>query len=594
LQFEVTNIKGCEYANFEIDDRVTLVAGNNGAGKTSLTRALRVVLARQYPAPAQVNSLLRRGTSQGKISISGDNFDFSYTLPNRKNNETGNPPVISTVAAGVVSVPDLKPAERSTYLQKLIDAEPDKKDLENYLEARLPEWSKTMASEVWTLIDKQGWEKTLKYFTERGTSLKGRWHQTTGESYGSDKAKPEKYMPQGWDSSLEKTSREEIDKKVSDEQHVLESLIRHSAACEQEYKDLEAIADGLTESKNVLFKAQEAEKDADKKFKHCSNLIQALSITAAPKKPADQKSPAPSKPKTIECAGCGMHGLVNGEKLEKYVADAPPDLEAEKKKQELAEFEYQTACKAYSKAKAKYDAERAELQKDLDKASETLKNCHLETGRLTADWHRCQAAAKKMAELGKPSENVASLEDIEKQRSVIEGLQVKRAAYIQKKEADDLHAQVERNQHVIDALDPEGVRGKKLAGKLGEFNEILEEFCEMANYPTIRIDRDMDISYGGEVYDEISEGEQYRVQKIFQLVIADIQDAACVVIDRTEVLDAPGQQGLFILLNKIQMPAVAFMKISKSLCPDLASAGLGKTLWMEGAKLQPIKKAVAA
>lgn len=574
INIEIEDVTGIHKANFNVS-KTTWIYGPNGAGKSTIARAIGFVAARQTPGQKDAHKFVRTGAGKGVVTLTTDEGSYSLTLPSRKNNEKGNPLTISKYAAGLVYLPELKPADLSTELQRCIKAEPTKEDLQAWLTRR--EVPAENTDRAWERIQKYGWDKSLEQYTERGAGLKGQWHQLTGLNFGSDQSSPEKYIPAGWESSFENSSREELEKICAGERSVLENLIRCSAAKEQEFTDLTEVVANKSALEMELGEASDKVKEAETTYR---GLMDAVKKVARPDRP--QLEEIKVEGNLVECSGCGLHGRVFSGKLQKVDQLPPEEIEAIKSRnaEKIAEFEQKKKIS---------DQEIKDKEKIADEAAAELKKAHTYVAKIEQELKRCRDAQKKLDNLaseGFDADNLASDEDIEKQRKVVERHDAGLKAYVQKTEADQLYRSVMNNQEIIDALKPLGVRGKKLGEALADFNDKLEQLGSIAEWERVCIDENMEIYFGQYPYELLSDGEKMRVKILFQLVLALYEGAPLVVIDKVgEYLDDgdyDGASGLMNILQAVPLKSVVCVKSgSQKKVPNLAAARMGDAFWLD-------------
>ncbi len=99
------------------------------------------------------------------------------------------------------------------------------------------------------------------------------------------------------------------------------------------------------------------------------------------------------------------------------------------------------------------------------------------------------------------------------------------------------------------------------------------------------------------MYPLLSESEQFRVRVTLQVAIAKMDDSAAMVIDRADILDRQGRNGMMKLLLRTGIPTLVCMTIldpEKDPPPDLAAKGKGQTYWLAKGIATPLNQFMKA
>ena len=103
---------------------------------------------------------------------------------------------------------------------------------------------------------------------------------------------------------------------------------------------------------------------------------------------------------------------------------------------------------------------------------------------------------------------------------------------------------VEHYQAIVRALGPSGVRAGLLGVRLRKLQAGLCKICERAEWPSVGVTAGGSITIGTRPAQLCSESERWRAQAALQLTIAAITGSAAVVLDRADMLDREGRDGL--------------------------------------------------
>lgn len=233
---------------------------------------------------------------------------------------------------------------------------------------------------------------------------------------------------------------------------------------------------------------------------------------------------------------------------------------------------------------AELDGTISRTETDLRAAVASLRNAE---AIVTAS----KAAQKTLAEIGEGNNDEAAITEA---REKVAAVQKRRLGYEAWVQARKIFSNWQRNDALITVLGPTGLRKKVLIRQLEVLNVRLAAVSAAAKWAAVRIDEDFGAWLGAEPYWLLSESMQYRVRVTLQIAMAQIDDSDLVIIDRADVLDQKGRNGLMMALKKVGMQALVAMTVSsRDKVPDLAAAGLGRSYWIEDGKATPIAAAAS-
>src|SRR5690606_10847991 len=128
MQAIVKNFRGITEAQIGIS-QIALVCGLNGAGKTSIARAVAAA-ATGKPIPyAKVTKkdcgvLMRHGTKAAMAGIGTEDGSTQIEWPKADVHSVGNPPLASEIAAGITDLISMPEKEALAYMIDLLKANP--------------------------------------------------------------------------------------------------------------------------------------------------------------------------------------------------------------------------------------------------------------------------------------------------------------------------------------------------------------------------------------------------------------------------------------------------------------------------------------
>ena len=232
------NFRGCERAELDLAP-LALVAGQNGAGKSSIAQAVGAV-ASGLTIPiagmrkTDAGMLVRTGAAQASIELRGESGTAHITWPAAELVTNSTPPKASRWAVGLDSVALLDVRERAQVLADYLKSEPTREDLATELrDLDLP----AMLDEIWGLIKEQDWDKAHLLRKDEGAQLKGQWRGITRQNWGSRIA--QNWKPQGWVPRLDRATEAELAAAVTRAKAAHEKAIAEAAISGAERQQLE-------------------------------------------------------------------------------------------------------------------------------------------------------------------------------------------------------------------------------------------------------------------------------------------------------------------------------------------------------------------
>lgn len=536
IHLEARNVRGIREVSTPLDG-ITLVAGVNGSGKTSLAQALAAALTGAPPLPglrkSDLHLVLRAGTAAGQAVVSTPAGRSAWGLPEGKVQSEGTPPQASPYAAGIVSVLDLPLKQATEAMARYINANPTREDLA----AALPDLDPEALAMLWRDIEAGGWDGSHAVAKEDGARMKGKWEQVTGERYGLKKAAA--WLPPGWHPGLESESLDALTARVAEARAAYAVAIKAAAISGDARERLASLA-ALVEPRREAWKTAEAAYKAAAQAEDAADKAMEASRFCG---------------KPLSCPHCGASVALD---------KASGALIASTYSQEEA---------------TKHEAEHKALVAALAAATANTRQAHTELQDANRALHDSEDAAAQLAASPAPGDNAALEVALDQAQSDLTAWNAYTAA-------TGHHAGIVRKAAIVTALAPDGLRSVALARALTEWNTSLAALCAAAGFPVVRMEHDLSTSYGDRPYALLSESEQYRTRAIVQAAQAATDGSALVIFDRADLLDREGRNGLFRLALHLALPAVVCMTANlPGDVPDLESRGMGRTLWIAGGEV---------
>lgn len=592
---EAQNILGIVAASVAISTPVTLFAGPNGQGKTSIAEAVRMALggdieARGVHLKKDLQALVHESAKSGSVEVTLDGGLTTFALvPSGK----ATPADVYTPHRALPFVLEphrfagLDANERRSMLFNLMGLRITPEEVIKRLEARGVD--KTKALRVGPLM-KAGFDAACTEAKRKATEAKGAWRAITGETYGAVKAETWAAPAPAHDAAAAKELATElqhadvaleqwqqaIGKAQAEEQrraalrNKLPVLNEQAGKLERIQNKLAADESGLAEWEQRL-QATAAEAGQGQRVGLVHELGSALAyclsritVTA----PVERDPAEDHAFDTLE-AYEREHGQIG--------AAGNPEAQAK-----LPEVRKSRDLMASAVQNGKRDLEAAKKAQDEAKAiEEELAEVFDAAGLAEA---RTQAEQLKATR----AELVKKLDVIKAQKAAADAAEKKTT------EAAAHHADVVAWDKIADALAPDGIPGDLLAEALTPFNERLTQSANDAEWLRVGINADMSITtMDGRPYKLLSESEKWRADAMLAEAISHLSGLKLLVLDRFDVLDLKGRADLLawleILATEGELETALLFGTLKSIPAGLPACVSAH--WIQAGELQQFKAA---
>ncbi|MGC3090543.1 AAA family ATPase [Pseudomonas aeruginosa] len=519
-KLEITNFQGLRHAALDVSAPVLLVAGHNGAGKSSLLDAISHAFTGKPGRVAQkqhIGQLITEGAKKGEARVewldeSGEVQACGVALPSGKGSPLADSPFLPFVLdASRFAALDTKDRRRVLFdLTGASPAEVGKRVEAKGLDLALFEKVKPLL--------RSGFPAAVEQAKSYASEARGAWKAITGENYGSDKAN-------GWEPEAPPVI-------VSEEE--LESA----------RAELRATAQDLDEAQQTLGSSKRAHADAQAR----ASRITALRETAAladrrRNKLATDEANQDEWSEKVMAAEAAASGEPAHQPLTCPHCQGAVDLQAgqlvpHQPPAKVADPEAAKRLEEYRAYLASAQRAVANSQRDLKESEDAA----------------AQAAALEAETAQAPSaEAIANGEQAinelrqarDRQQAKVQSLQEAFNAAAQRqdviKQAAGFHAEVCAWSALADALSPTGIPAEILADAIGPVNELLQRLSGTAGWSPVQISADIDVTFGGRLYGLLSESERWRCDATLALAIATISGLRLALLDRFDVLDIPAR-----------------------------------------------------
>ncbi|HBO3317858.1 TPA: AAA family ATPase [Pseudomonas aeruginosa] len=531
-KLEITNFQGLRHAALDVSAPVLLLAGHNGAGKSSLLDGIAMAFngqPRRVSLKKEMDKLVTEGAKKGEAHVTfidngGEEQTAWVMLPTGKNAPLGESPFLPYVLdASLFASLDAK--ERRRVLFDLSGASTSPNQIAERLIAK--GHAAALVEKVKPLL-RSGFPAAVEQAKAYASEARGAWKAITGENYGSEKAVD-------WAPELVATV-------VTDDQVA-------------EARDaLQLLENDLSEAQQTLGASRQARQAADGRAKRIAQLRELVDLEPRRrnKLTTDEQNQDEWSEKVM-AAELASAGSVPHQPLTCPHCQGAVDLQAgalvvHQPPEQIADEEAARRLPEYRGYLASAQRAVANSQRDLDE---------------------CLAAAEQIKALEAESADAPSAEAIANGEQAINELRqtrdASRAKLVALQEALEAAAQREASiakaqaahQEVVawtgmaDALSPTGIPAEILADAIGPVNDTLKRLSGTAGWPPVAISADIDVTFDGRLYGLLSESERWRCDATIALAIATISGLRLVLLDRFDVLDLPSRGHAIALMRAV-------------------------------------------
>ncbi|WP_374419365.1 AAA family ATPase [Chromobacterium sp.] len=592
----IKNFQGLRHAALNFSTRIALIAGDNGAGKSSLRDAIAMALtglSSRVAKKKDFGQLVQAGLKGAAVSVEFDDGRIAtLKLPDGKVVYAGGGALEDSESFRAALPFALNPAAfaaadldaRRTALFALTGCGVDERGVEQrmlergvdqrYIDAVLP-------------VVGAGFPAAEADAKRRATESRGAWKGVTGEVYGDKKAAD-------WSLDATTVSDEEIQRAKADIQAVQDEIgqcqlrLGELRACKQQQDELQRQAAKLTELAAMLPRIRN--KLQQDRLDLANVRVQVEAITAGP-------SPRVGL----------VHDLARALNVSLTMAIPFGDMDAEQRGylkaagQVLDQYaaEHGSLANDGIPPSAQDLARLPDLRHSLDMMSRAVANDE-------RDLKIAEDAAAQLKALNAPAaplseqevspliERINSLQASHKQLTaglahVLEKQREAAEAVKRTKQAALHHADVQAWSAVASAMSPDGIPAEILAEALRPVNDRLFELSLMVGWSRVQISREMDITADGRLYGLLSESEQWRADCVIALALSVTSGLRIVLLDRFDVLSMTGRGQLLDMLESLD-DQIDTALVFGTLKAAPASDDIVQAIWLQNGEVMPALK----
>ena len=557
MELSIRHFKGIARADLEISPKITLIAGKNHQGKTSILEALAATLTGSGKPPSmtlpQCATLVKSGESKAwaRLQNASGSREIHWPNPSKPITE-GLPPFASETAVGELDYMRIEVKKRSEFLQSVVKAEPTRGDLEAELKDHdiHVDRIKKIADEVFgnDTLPGRGFEPAYESAKTLGASLKAQWQQITGQPKWGDTIGRE-FAPPDWSNAFAELP--------------IENLVEELAECKRRHE--QAVADNAI-GNHETEKLRELAGKEEQFLKDVQGWRERLPEAEATWKQLDQElkeMPGAGLFEIIyECTECSTKHVIAKDKLVKYDGKQPSKQEYEERKKAL-------------------EAKRMKVST----ARQVFDNASLGIKMSIGEHQKAKEAREKLAQLqDAPEVDPVAVENARADMAIAQSRLDSRRI---KAQADEKDQHIRKNQAIIDALAPTGLRDRKMKKALDAFNATLEKLCKSAKCGRVQIAPTLSAEMDGKHYNHLASGsERYFIDAVIRVAIAQLDGSQMILFDEAQTLVDDDLKGLFRLGLAAGIPTVVAMSVaSPGDMPPIAMKNLGNECWIENGEV---------
>lgn len=519
------NFIGIRTATIMLDAPVTMIAGLNYAGKSSMANAIKLALTgdpTRVTLKKDFGHLVREGAKTGNVKMCADGHEFTFDLPKGKWSENELVHQHLQLVLDINAFSNLSATEKRKVIFSITGMNPTPEAISQRLVELGCESDKVNAIKAMLLI---GVDEAHREAKSQASKLRILWEQITKERYGSDK---------GQDWTAEHPAYQEDALKQC--QHQISELEDLLALNQKQYGMISAEikAEAENRQKREIYGNPEArlKRLQDKLAIDEKDLAEWIKKMEAMK----AKAAGAVKPVTFVCPCCSSEVYHHGpaQVLMKWVDDGRvADTAAA-----ASAIEYEGYVNRLKSTVANDKRDISECEKAIAIVS-SLPALKGEVLNLNLSAVKAKIDSIK-ADLAKEKDTLADLEN--KARACAE-------AATKTSTAATHHADIQAWSKVAEHLAPDGIVSEFLVKALRTVNDRLRQSSMDSGWPQVVINAEMTVTADGRLYGLLSLSEKWRVDAQLTEAISYLSGLRIMVLDGMDILDLPSRSQCLVWLD---------------------------------------------
>lgn len=549
---KIENVQGARFVDIDTTARINLIAGRNGAGKSSIADAVRLAMlgvADRVSLKKDLAMLVRDGAKAGRVTLSTDGGVVEATLPKLAKMAEPDPMLPFCLKPSLIAELDAK--HLSATLFHLMRVPTDRKAVADRMKAR--GCDAELVEQVMPLL-RAGFDAVVEKARTMAAEARGGWKAITGETYGTQKA-------EGWKPDVPRFDEADAEKAAA---------------------DLKAVESRITAQTQDIARAEHATSEAKRRASDIAIWRERAAtiprITAKLEVDRAELTRVEAIVKKLEhasmtkgamsCPCCGVMLRVQGGALVETDAQAG-------------------------------EADDIEKLPTYQQSLQVMRRAVANDERALAD---AQAAEKILQEVGQDTNDLRALADVDALRKELQATKASGAVLAEavarfaaakvaadnaerhEKKAAELHRAVLAWGEIEAMMSPDGIPGDLLNDAITPLNDRLLRTSQAAHWPIVAIRPDMTITYDGRPYMLLSESEKLRVDAVLGEAVAVLSGLRVLLLDRFDLLDLFGRSDLLDMLDA-SGDALDTVLILGTLKSQPEADDSMNTYWIEGGEV---------
>lgn len=536
MKIHIENFLRLKQVNVDLVTPITLVAGSNESGKSSIVDAIRTALLGE---PGRVSRkkdwhmLVNDAAQKGLIQLSDDGWLVRVSIPSGSIKTHGR-----VVPSGHALVSSLTPSyigtaspnERRSFLFQVLGVQSHGEAIMAKLIAR--GCDRTKVGQAGGKIAGLGYVGGHDFAAEQASQARGAWKAVTGENYGSEKA--ETWVPTVPSEPAISTTPVGLQQQIEAAEAKKAELNKRIGGVEAQ----DAIRTGHATQ------LAEAEQKAATLSRHKTALAETESQLADAKASLEywtaKATGSATSTKHWPCPSCGTfleHGTADGALIEytppKIVADPQAPAKVTKFEESVAMLERAVVNRRRDVAEAEAAVQKVAALKAAGAGDPVP-----------------EGVLVKMREEQALQEDL--LRTLRTQQQQLDLATTAKANAVQTRDkATAAHNDVKQWTQIQELCAPSGLPAEDLAEVLDRINDRLTHTTMLSGWSHVIVRDDMEILVGGRLYGLCSESARFRADVLLAEAVCDATGFPFLVLDRIDVLVGEGRMQLYKLLHTL-------------------------------------------
>lgn len=581
---DIQNTLGARRVQVDLSQAITLFAGNNGAGKSSVAESVRMALGDdpiRVALKKDYSALVTEGQKKGRVIVATDTTEYTITLPDGKRNWTGEQDLPIPFLLDPSRFAALSADDRRNFLFALTGLSVSAVKVRDLMLKR--GCDEDLTEKVLPIVQ-SSFPAACDFAKGQARDEKSVWKGVTGETYGEKKAEDWHADVPNFDAKRADAIGIEIESlqgrieesaqnvgALREKFNVHARWLSAAAARQDDVKRLPGLRTKIesneAELENWKSEVQRLEGAAGKgpRTGLVHDLARALNWMIESAEPTPNASDEDRAAIAALDAYESEYGPVGGQCDPEAAERLPRAIEARDLMQRIVE-------------NTRRDISRIEAIERVEQEPESVSG---------------EAIEQVEQDLTKLRANLLELES-ERQRLGTISHAAKVAAQATEKAAIH-HTNVLAWLQIADTLAPEGIPSELLSHALGPINDRLRTSATATGWMQVAIGADISITAAGRAYPLLSASEKWRTDAMLAEAISHLSGIRLLVLDEMDILEVSARGTLMSWLNSLAETreletALVFATLKN------APAGLPDSIgsyWIENGIVETLETAAA-